>query len=35
VSGLLPIYVSCKLEMRCVKNNRLVKDPEQGEEVSA
>jgi len=28
VSTLTPICVKCRLEMRCVKNNRLVADPE-------
>lgn len=30
MSGLCPICVPCRLEMRCVKNRRLVADPEVG-----
>ena len=30
MSTLTPICVKCRLEMRCVKNNRLVRDPEVG-----
>ena len=28
MSALTPICVLCRLEMRCVKNDRLVRDPE-------
>ena len=27
MSNLTPICVLCRLEMRCVKNNRIVRDP--------
>lgn len=30
MSGLCPICVPCRLEMRCKKNNRVVADPEAG-----
>jgi len=30
MSALTPICVKCRLEMRCVKNNRLVRDPDTG-----
>jgi len=30
MSALTPICVPCRLEMRCVKNNRVVRDPEAG-----
>jgi len=30
MSALTPICVKCRLEMRCVKNNRVVRDPEAG-----
>ena len=28
MSDLTPICVPCRMEMRCVKNNRIVRDPE-------
>ena len=30
MSAPTPICVKCRLEMRCVKNRRLVRDPETG-----
>ena len=30
MSGLTPICVRCRLEMRCSKNDFLVRDPEAG-----
>jgi len=30
MSTLTPICVKCRLEMRCVQNDRLVRDPEAG-----